>query len=321
MSRSPSERRPFAAWSTPASALHTVPAGFPEIPERLEWAEAACRTAGVEPVRPKADELAFDCSAAIDAVHTDGRLARLREAAVPYRARLDTADCPVSPGTPEAALAAVRTTLFALGRALETRGSSLALVRPPGHHATRRLAMGFCYVNNLAVAAREAQRLGSRRIAVVDFDVHHGNGTQDVFYGDPDVYFGSVHEDPRVQYPGSGFAEERGSGAGLGTTRNVPVPSGSGGAPFLAGLENEILPEVRAHAPDLLLVSAGFDPHRADPIGGLFLTGADFHRIGSVLGTLAVERDLPMLIVLEGGYAPACFEDGLAPFIEGIRGV
>jgi acetoin utilization deacetylase AcuC-like enzyme len=323
-------------WKTPASRLHTVPAGFPEIPERLEWAEEACRDGGFAVSFPRPEDLSgVGAAGAIGTVHRDNRLARLREAAVPWRARIDTPDCPVSPGTPEAAIAALATVLFALSEAAgpaagaESAGppgsaappgigrTSLALIRPPGHHATPTLAMGFCYFNNVAIAARQAQRLGRRRVAILDFDVHHGNGTQEVFYEDGDVFFCSLHEDPRMQYPGTGFADERGRAAGEGKTLNLPFVTGTAGSAYLRAFEAEALPALADHRPEILLVSAGFDSHRADPLGGLDLAGDDFRRLGRSLADCVAPFRIPALFVLEGGYDPLCFSDGLLPFVEG----
>jgi acetoin utilization deacetylase AcuC-like enzyme len=304
-------------WMTPASALHPAPAGFPEIPERLDWAVAAARDTGL-PLELVAEGslAAVDFAAALNAVHPDGRLQRLQEAAIPWRARLDSPECPVSATTPEAVIAAMQSTLFALETVMDG-GSALALVRPPGHHATPRLAMGFCYVNNVAIAARHAQRLGRLRVAILDFDVHHGNGTQDAFYEDDTVFFCSLHEDPRTQYPGTGFRHERGAGAGLGHTLNLTLLTGSEGGAYLTELEGIALPALEMYSPELLLISAGFDTHRDDPLGGLGLVGADYRRMGEGLGRLVVRLGIPALLVLEGGYHPNCFQDGLRPFLLG----
>jgi len=305
-------------WTNPRHALHVVPAGFPEIPQRLDWAAAACRDAGVAAEAASAEEISvIPCEDLIRSVHVDDRLARLRLAADPQRGRLDTPDCPVAPGTPEAALDALRLTLFALSAVLRSKASGFALVRPPGHHATSRSAMGFCYLNNVALAARAARQLGRRRVAILDLDVHHGNGTQEIFYRDGEVFFCSLHEHPRMQYPGSGFVHERGVDAGLGATMNLPLPTGCSGERYLSDLTEQALPAIESHKAELLLVSAGFDAHRADPLGGLQLVGEDYRRIGRELALLSRRQRLPALFVLEGGYDPGCFSDGLRPLLEG----
>jgi acetoin utilization deacetylase AcuC-like enzyme len=308
-------------FTSPSNHRHTVPAGFPEVPERIDWAETACRVAGMRPTTPTVEELqAYDATAAVAWVHTDDRVKRLAEAAIPWRARIDTPECPVSPGTPEAALDAVRTTLCALDRALAgPPGAALALVRPPGHHATPLQAMGFCYCNNIAIAARYGQRRGRPRVAILDFDVHHGNGTQEAFWTDGSVFFCSLHEDPHLQYPGSGFSHERGEGKGLGATLNLPFLTGTRGDTYVRVLKEQAVPAVEAFRPDLVLVSAGFDSHRDDPLGGLLLSGPDFACMGGIIAGLASRLATPVLLVLEGGYDPRCFDDGMRPFLEAWR--
>jgi acetoin utilization deacetylase AcuC-like enzyme len=306
------------AWMTPSNLLHAVPAGFPEIPERLLWADSACRSAGVVPEVPSQAELArIGGLESIELVHPDDRLARLRDAAVPWRARLDTPDCPVSPGTPEAALHAAQTTLIALDEVIRGGDSGIALVRPPGHHATRSLALGFCYINNLAVAVVEARRCGCRRAAILDVDVHHGNGTQDIFYEDGEVFFCSMHEDPGSQFPGTGYPEEQGKGEGLGKTLNLPFSTGTNGGPWMASFHDQALRGLYDHRPEILFVSAGFDTHRADPLGGLLLEEPEFRRMGRELGALVRSLSIPALLVLEGGYDPLCYSHGLRPMLEG----
>ncbi len=306
-------------WLTPSNHLHPVPAGLPEEPIRLDWAGDACRAAGFDLEIPSEETLAgIDAAPLIRAVHTDDRMARLREAAIPWRAKIDSPECPVSPTTPDAALAAVQLTLFGLEQVIDG-GSGLVLVRPPGHHATRREAMGFCYINNIAVAARRAQQLGRLRVAILDLDVHHGNGTQEIFYDDGGVFFCSMHEDPRMQYPGTGYRHERGEGAGLGATLNLPLVTGTPGSVYLKEFDEIALPALRAFHPEVLLVSLGLDTHRSDPLGGLDLVGPEYRHIGEQLAGLARERAIGTLFVLEGGYAESCFSDGLAPLLEGWK--
>jgi acetoin utilization deacetylase AcuC-like enzyme len=183
-----------------------------------------------------------------------------------------------------------------------TAQHGFALVRPPGHHATPSRPMGFCLLNNIAIAARAAQRqTGAGRVAIVDIDVHHGNGTQDIFYEAPDVLFCSLHQSPL--YPGTGARNETGAGQGAGTTVNVPLPAGTIGSAWLSAFDERVLPAVRAFAPELILVSAGFDAHEADPLAELRLHTEDYATVARRLAALAGETGARGTAwCLEGGY-------------------
>ena len=180
--------------------------------------------------------------------------------------------------------------------------AAFGLVRPPGHHATPDRAMGFCLYNNAAIAARTAQRrFGIDRVAVVDIDVHHGNGTQDVFYADPSVLYCSLHQWPL--YPGTGRASETGEGRGAGATVNVPLPPGTGAAAWLDAFEARVAPALRAHRPELIVVSAGYDAHRADPLASLALETKTYAEVAGRIATLASEHAGGRTVwLLEGGY-------------------
>jgi acetoin utilization deacetylase AcuC-like enzyme len=197
-----------------------------------------------------------------------------------------TLDTIASESTYEAAL-------LAAGAAIEAaRVGGFALARPPGHHATREHAMGFCFFNNVAIAARFAKaELGVERIAIVDWDVHHGNGTEDVFLDDPSVFYVSLHQWPL--YPGTGGQDDQGE-----TLMNVPLPAGSTDEDYLRAFEELVEPAVRAFGPDLVLVSAGFDAHELDPLAGMLVTEAGFRELSRRSAALAPK----VAAVLEGGY-------------------
>jgi len=188
-------------------------------------------------------------------------------------------------------------------------------VRPPGHHARPSGAMGFCLLNNVAVAAAHARARGVERVAIVDFDVHHGNGTQEMFYADPSVLFVSLHQFPL--YPGSGSVEENGVGDGRGYTLNVPLSAGAGNAAYGAAFERIVAPVLESYRPGLLLFSAGFDAHARDPLAQMELTEDGFRSI--VRRTLAaLEPGVPVGMALEGGYDLIGLGGSLGATLEGL---
>lgn len=207
------------------------------------------------------------------------------------------------PGSLEAALNAAGAVTLAVDR-IKSKAidSAFCLVRPPGHHARPGRAMGFCIFNNIAVGAAYATRIcGFERAAVVDFDVHHGNGTQEAFYDDPKVLFASLHQWPF--YPGTGTRNEAGTGKGKGTTVNVPLPARSGEAEYMEALRKWVLPAVTAHRPSIIFVSAGFDAHEADPIGGMNLETESYSRLTRAIAQVASEVcEGRVVSALEGGY-------------------
>jgi acetoin utilization deacetylase AcuC-like enzyme len=216
---------------------------------------------------------------------------------------LSTGDTDIDGRSWEVALHAVGGALNAVDAVVTGRArNAFCVVRPPGHHATARRGMGFCLLNNIALAARYAQRHhGLERVLIVDWDVHHGNGTQEIFYSDPSVFFFSTHQWPL--YPGTGRADEAGDGAGQGTTVNFPFPAGSGRNEILGAVENSLMPAADSFRPDLVLISAGFDSRIGDPLGNFTLTDNDFidltHRVMEIADRYAGGRVVSML---EGGY-------------------
>jgi acetoin utilization deacetylase AcuC-like enzyme len=201
-----------------------------------------------------------------------------------------------------------------LGSGSEVRAAA-SLHRPPGHHAEISRAMGFCLFNNVAIAARHARdAYGVERVLILDWDVHHGNGTQDVFYGTDEVLFCSIHESPL--YPGTGAAGETGTDVGAGYTVNLPVPGGSGDATFVSLVEHVVVPLARAYAPGLILVSAGYDAHAEDPLATCEVTDDGYSAMASSVRALADGLDVPVGLVLEGGYALSALGRGVVRTLE-----
>ncbi len=192
--------------------------------------------------------------------------------------------------------------------------------RPPGHHATAAKAMGFCLFNNIAVAARHAiDGLGLRRVMILDWDVHHGNGTNDIFYEDDDVLFISIHQYPL--YPGTGRPSDAGTGPGLGYTVNLPVPPGSGDDAYVSLLRDVVGPLARSYEPELVLLSAGYDAHAEDPLAECHVSDDGFAALAGIMRSLCAEElEVPLGAVLEGGYALGALARGVAVTLEALRG-
>jgi len=244
------------------------------------------------------------------------RIKELRPAPGTEPVRLDP-DTVLSAGSWEAALRAVGSGLRAVDAVLDrTSGVANAFcqVRPCGHHAETARAMGFCIFNNVAVAAMYARRKhGAERVAVVDFDVHHGNGTQDIFWNDPDLFFASTHQMPL--YPGTGALGE----TGVGNVFNAPLRPGDGGEPFREAMESRILPALRNFGPDLVLISAGFDAHRDDPLANLQLVESDFAWATEALAEVARRQAHGRLVsMLEGGYNLTGLARSVAVHVKGL---
>jgi acetoin utilization deacetylase AcuC-like enzyme len=200
-----------------------------------------------------------------------------------------------------------------------TERLAASMHRPPGHHAEPARAMGFCLFNNIAVAARHAREAhGVERVLILDWDVHHGNGTNDIFSEDPSVVFVSIHESPL--YPGTGPASDVGSGAGEGFTLNLPVPGGSGDDVFCSLVADVVVPVARAFAPGLVLVSAGYDAHAEDPLADCLVTDGGYAAMAATTAQLAGELDVPLGIVLEGGYALSALARSFVATLEAAGG-
>ena len=244
-------------------------------------------------------------SGEIAMLHNETLFDEVRQASEEGMRTLHSPDCIVSEKTFSAALQAVGSVLEAVEEVSEQRlDNAFCAVRPPGHHAERDQAMGFCFFNSIALAAEYlTRRLGYRRVLIFDFDVHHGNGTQHLFEERDDVFFVSTHQDPRSCYPGTGYACETGRGPGSGFTRNLPLPPWTEDAAYLDQVEHQLLPLLIEYAPDFILISAGFDAHRDDPLASLNLTERAFTSLSERLKQQALESAEGRLVsILEGGY-------------------
>jgi acetoin utilization deacetylase AcuC-like enzyme len=290
-------------------------AGHPERPERRSAVADGIRAAAGDalmepPVEAVSDEL-------LAAVHDERYLAALTAAEPRGGGWLDP-DTYVVPGSLDAArLAAGAAAKAALAVAAGEVEVAFAVMRPPGHHASRQVGRGFCLFNNVAVAVAALRARGlAQRVAIVDWDVHHGDGTQAIFDADPDLCYASTHQ--AAFYPGTGWPEETGSGSAVGTMHNRPLLAGSGDAPFEEAWD-ELLTEVEAFEPEAILVSAGYDAHAADPLAGLAVTEAGFEAVGKMVGALGARRRLPgVALTLEGGYDLDALTASSAATIRGL---
>lgn len=292
---------------------HVTPVGHPERPERAEVfnrVAEAFRTDGgrvIEP-RPATDE-------DLARVHTRAHIEALT--ATRGRATMIDEDTFTSPESEEVARLAAGAVITAVDQVLDgpPRSRALVLVRPPGHHAEADRAMGFCFYNSIAVGAAYARARGCARVAIVDYDVHHGNGTQWIFYEDPTVLFVSSHQYPF--YPGTGAASETGRGAGTGFTLNVPLAAGATDAEIEAKYADQVMPALREFKPDLLMISAGFDAHELDPLGQLRMTTEGFRRLTLALYAEADALcDGRVVVVTEGGYDLGAVSQCLTALVE-----
>jgi len=286
---------------TPAFRAHDPGPGHPESPQRYDAVAAAVTASGAEVVEPRPAS-----PEALERVHDPRHLELLRRLAETGGGAIDP-DTVVGPPSFDAARLASGAAVAAVNAVLDGEiDTAFCAGRPPGHHAEPARAMGFCLINHVAVAAAHARWRGVEKVAILDWDAHHGNGTQAAFWRDPSVLYVSLHQFPH--YPGTGTPFERGDGAGEGTTVNLPLVAGTSEQHYLDTFRAMALPAIREFEPGLLCVSAGFDAHRDDPLCSLGLSAEAF----GVMTEEVAEIGAGPVYVLEGGYNLAALEQSVA---------
>jgi len=287
----------------------------PENAGRLRAIEAAIAAADLDLERVEAPQATPE---QLERVHTAGHIDAIAELSARGGGMVDV-DTAVGARSFEAALRAAGGAAWA-ARELVTgdRRPAVCALRPPGHHAERERAMGFCLFNNIAVAAAEALDAGAERVLVLDWDVHHGNGTEAIFAADPRVLYISIHQSPL--YPGTGPADYEGEGEGRGYTVNLPVAAGAGRDEFCGLVEHIVAPLAGAYGPDLIAISAGFDAHRDDPLASCRLAEDDYADMAATVRDAAAAAGAPVLVCLEGGYAPQALAASLVATVAALDG-
>lgn len=301
-----------------AFLLHDPGPAHPESPDRyralkkvLQQGELANRLKHL-PGRMVEEEDLLLC-------HTRAYLSTVRHDIARRSPALSTGDTGLCEKSFDVAMLAVGAAFAAVDAVMLGQVSNaFAAVRPPGHHATASRGMGFCIFNNAALAARHARKVhGVDRVLIVDWDVHHGNGTQDIFYEDPSVFFFSTHQSP--WYPGTGASDEVGSGSGKGTTMNCPFHAGAGHAEIVGAFRRKLVPAMAAYKPDIVILSAGFDSRKGDPLGRFLLRDEDFRELTAIVLEVAAESARGRVVsLLEGGYSLAGLAAGVAAHVEAL---
>lgn len=312
---------PTALLLDAAYKRHKTPPGHPESPDRYDAVASALRGGGLDgKLKPFHNRAATDDEVAL--CHTRAYIEIVRRDITVGHRELSTGDTSVCPDSLEIALRAAGGVLNAVDQVFSgAANNAFCAVRPPGHHASPGRGMGFCIFNNVAIAARYAQKKHkAERVLIADWDVHHGNGTQDCFYSDGSVLFLSTHQHP--WYPGTGMHSERGEGKGEGRILNYPFPAGSGRREILSVFEQDLVRAADRFQPDLVLISAGFDSRAGDPLGRFRLTDADFRDLTHVMMSIADKHARGRLVsVLEGGYSLTGLAAGVNAHVRALAGL
>lgn len=308
-------------YTNPVFYRHDTGPSHPETASRIDAALEGVKRAGLTdrlltdaPLHPDTDRI-------IAKVHSAEYSRELEQATQSGFRLFHSLDNPISTGTHTAARAAVGTSLTAAQGIWtdQTADRALVIARPPGHHAERTRAMGFCFFNTIAcVAEALLEQAGIERVFIFDWDVHHGNGTQHLFEERDDVYYASIHRYPF--YPGTGAAREIGIGRGRGYTKNIPLEQGLGDSSYLRALEEQILPAIDEYQPDAILISAGFDAHKQDPLGGMSVTENAFGEMSSrIVESARKHCQGRVLSLLEGGYDPEGLAASIARHLQAMN--
>lgn len=295
---------------------HVPGSEHPESPERLTAIQNRLKSADyysqlklLKPVEADVENIAL--------VHDRGYIEKAKIECESGENRLSTGDTDICKDSYIVAVNAAGGILNAVDEVMTGKAkNAFCAVRPPGHHATPNRGMGFCIFNNVAIAARYAQKkFGIERVLIADWDVHHGNGTQDTFYSDGSVFFMSTHQSPL--YPGTGKVEETGEGEGLGLTMNRPFPPGAGNKEIIGAFKNDLLPAAKEFKPDLTLISAGFDSHAGDPLGSFEIDDDGFRELTRIMLEIANINGTGRLVsVLEGGYSLTHLASGVHAHVD-----
>lgn len=298
---------------------HITGPTHPERPERIShvyehlkkqpWFEK------LYPLEPRAAEDKW-----IEAVHSPAYLERVKNACLAGHPSIDSPDTEICHDSYDIAVSAAGGVLSLVDKVMAgDLANGFSLIRPPGHHAEREIALGFCLFNHAAIAAKYLQKkYGLKRVLIVDWDVHHGNGTQSIFYEDPSVFYFSAHQYPF--YPGTGSAEEKGKGPGNGSTLNVPLKAGCGDAEYREVFKKIFYPRAREFAPEFVLISAGFDAHQNDPLGHMNVTSAGYAWMTEAVKAVALESAGGRIVsLLEGGYDLDALAESVASHIESLQ--